>query len=103
MVVCLLRYLLHSIPKQQTMIIEHFNHTINTWISQLDRYNFEQLCLQPAPGSWSMGQVYLHLIDATGHFLKQVDICLSNNDYADGQTADYVPGLFLNNDLPDIL
>lgn len=47
------------------MLIEDFNRTIDIWIKQLDQYSFKQLRAKPSPTSWSLGQVYIHLIDET--------------------------------------
>lgn len=56
------------------------NH-IDLWESQLANYTFEQLLKKPDAESWSLGQVYIHLINATlGFHLKQAEICLGSNE-----------------------
>lgn len=82
-------------------LIENFGNTTDIWIKALAQYNFVQLCIQPAPGSWSLGQVYMHLINTTGYFIEQVKICLSTNDNAMEEASDAARLLFLNNDFPD--
>ncbi len=54
------------------------HHIIDEYIRRLDRYTYEQLTQQPATGSWSIGQVYIHLwMSAKGFFFKKADLCLS--------------------------
>jgi hypothetical protein len=60
------------------MLSEDFNHTIDFWIDELEQYDFRQLLAQSAPGKWSIGQVYMHLISETTHFV--VNLC-QNDDY----------------------
>ena len=83
------------------MLVEEFNRTIDSWINALDHYSFDQLCMQPAPGSWSLGQVYMHLIDATGYFITQVNTCLSNNDNMTESASPAAIRMFSNNEFPD--
>src|SRR3954466_3616283 len=83
------------------MLVEDFNRTIEVWINALDQYSFEQLCMQPAPGSWSLGQVYMHLINATRYFITQANTCLSTNDNAMEESSPAAKAMFSNNELPD--
>lgn len=60
--------------------------TIEHWETALDKYTLTQLLKKPGAGSWSLGQVYLHLINATLNFhLKQVEVCLESEE--NGQAA----------------
>ena len=83
------------------MLIEDFNHTIDFWIKELEQYDFIRLCAKPSPNSWSLGQVYIHLIDNTGWFIEQVKICASTNDNAIEEASPAAKKMFLNNDFPD--
>ena len=51
------------------MLIEDFSHIIDFRIKELEQYDFIQLCAKPSPDSWSLGQVYMHLIENTDWFL----------------------------------
>ncbi len=53
------------------MLIDDFNHTIDIWIKELKQYDFIQLCAKPSPKSWSLGQVYMHLIEDTNYYIEQ--------------------------------
>ncbi|TKK72024.1 DinB family protein [Ilyomonas limi] len=89
--------------KDASTLIEDFKRTTNTWIQALAQYNFVQLCTKPSPGSWSLGQVYMHLLETTGYFIKQVTICSSTNDYATEEATDAAKLMFLHNSFPDKL
>jgi hypothetical protein len=83
--------------------IDEFNNIVDKWMSSLEQYSFEQLCVPPSPGHWSAGQLYLHLINDTNYYIEQISICLSNNDNADTAMTVAAKKIFLNNDFPDKL
>jgi DinB superfamily len=82
------------------------NHSLQqsftTWIDALSDYDLEDLQKQPEAGSWSMGQLYVHLVQSSRFFLDQVKTCNSNNDNADQQHAPAAIAIFTNNELPDM-
>ncbi len=81
--------------------ISDFNHTIDLWIEELDRYNFDQLCIKPSPKSWSLGQVYMHLVYDTTYYLEQINICISTNENSTEEASPEAKAMFLNNEFPD--
>ncbi len=83
------------------MISTAFNNTIDIWIKELGHYNVNQLCSKPSPGSWSLGQVYVHLADNTDYFLEQAEICASANDNADEEASPFAKVMFLTDEFPD--
>lgn len=83
------------------MLIEDFNHTIDIWIKELEQYDFTRLCAKPSPNSWSLGQVYMHLIDDTNYYIDQIKICVSNNDNVIEEASPDAKTMFLNNNFPD--
>lgn len=83
------------------MLIEDLNHTIDIWINELEQYNFMQLCAKPSPNSWSLGQVYLHLIADTDYYIEQIKICVYTNDNVIEEASPVAKKMFLNNDFPD--
>jgi hypothetical protein len=85
------------------MLINDFNKTIDTWITDLGRYNLRQLLAKPSPSSWSLGQVYEHLIFNTEYFLEQVRICATTNDHSSGEMSTHGRTMFQNNEFPDEL
>lgn len=53
---------------------------IDSWKASLNEYDFDQLLKKPSSESWSIGQVYMHLINSTlGFHLKQMDACLQSD------------------------
>lgn len=65
-----------------TQALEQKTHrVIDAYIARLDRYTYEQLTQQPAPDSWSVGQVYIHLwMSARGFFFKKAELCLTSGE-----------------------
>ena len=83
------------------MLIEDFNRTIDTWINELEKYDLNQLLIKPSPNSWSLGQVYIHLITDTKFYADQIRICISNNNNVDEEASPFAKTMFLNNQFPD--
>lgn len=84
------------------MLINDFNNTIDAWIKNLEPYSFANLCMKPTPGSWSLGQLYLHLINDTRYYIEQIEPCLSSNNNATEQIKPNRKALLLANEFPDI-
>ncbi|TWI88949.1 DinB family protein [Chitinophaga japonensis] len=56
---------------------------------------------QPQPGSWSMGQVYVHIIGDTAWFADQMEACLLNNINSEQEMHEHAKAIFRNNRFPD--
>jgi len=80
-----------------------FNHTIDHWIAALDQYSLVRLLAKPAPGKWSIGQVYMHVISQTDYFLMQSKIAASTDDYRNEEMSPDAKSLFRRNEFPDVL
>jgi hypothetical protein len=79
-----------------------FNETIDQWILYLEEYTLEMLCRVPATGGWSLGQVYIHLIDDTGYHVEQMKAALMNNNANSDKTMHPdARALFARNAFPD--
>lgn len=83
-------------------LLEAFNLAIDFWIVSLKQYNFSQLSAKP-PGSWSIGQMYMHLLADTGFYIEQIRNCLNNRDHITEEASPTVQTMFLNNDFPDAI
>jgi hypothetical protein len=88
-------------PNKAHIILEHFNETIDKWIGSLDNYTLEMLLLPPRANSWSLGQVYIHLIDDTTWFVEQVRSCLLTTANDEKDMNEQARILFENNEFPD--
>lgn len=84
-------------------VMKAFNDTITSWINFLDDYTLSQLHQAPAPGAWSLGQVYTHLIDDTRYQVEQMKIALSTTENAEREMAENAKIMFGNNSFPDML
>jgi DinB family protein len=84
-------------------IITDFEGTLHGWIRALDDYPLSILLKKPAPDSWSLGQVYMHIINETNYFLQQVEICLMSEENSDRRMHADAMIMFQSNGFPDIL
>src|SRR5258708_1659600 len=84
-------------------LLGQFNATIDKWIISLDDYTLEMLCRNPQIQSWSLGQVYNHIIDDTKYFIEQMRICLSTNANSEKEMHKDAKTMLVNNEFPDIL
>lgn len=83
-------------------ILKQFNDTISTWITYLDDYTIEMLQQQPQPGNWSLGQVYIHLIDDTQYQVEQMKLALSDVHNSHQDMHPNARQMFLHNSFPDM-
>ena len=86
-----------------TTLLQRFNETIRQWIACLDDYTLEMLHQQPAGNSWSLGQVYIHLLDDTGWFAGQMKAALADTENSTGEMHENARSIFRNNGFPDVL
>ena len=85
------------------MLIQQFNTTIDQWIACLDNYTLEQLCKHPDPDSWSLGQVYIHIIDDTTFHIEQAHKALmSDAENSERTMHKNARVLFAQNAFPDM-
>jgi hypothetical protein len=82
--------------------LERFNQTIDTWIEQLNNYSYDTLIKKPIPGSWSMGQVYVHIIEDTPWHVEQMKAALATNADGEKEMHDNARWMFQNDMFPDI-
>jgi hypothetical protein len=83
------------------MLIDQFNKTIDDWILSLDQYSFDELLIKPGPESWSLGQVYIHLVNETRYYISQVEECLKTNDHAAEKMKGEGVTMLSNNTFPN--
>jgi len=84
-------------------LIRQFNDTIDQWIISLDRYTLEMLQQKPRPGSWSIGQVYVHIANDTSYFVEQMELALSGTANSEMDMHPDAKAIFRNNGFPDML
>lgn len=85
------------------ILLDRFNDTIQKWIAFLDDYSEEMLLKKPANGSWSIGQVYVHLLEASRHFVRQMKAAVSSQENSDKESHPNIQAMLRNNAFPDIL
>jgi len=84
------------------LIFQSLHQTITSWEKHLEHYSLEQLCMKPGKNSWSLGQVYIHLLDTVIDYnFPQIEICISGNRGAKGKKSEEGSGVFAANGFPD--
>jgi hypothetical protein len=63
--------------KTTRAILSQFEKTVGIWLASLNHYTEEQFVKKPNADSWSIGQVYNHLVAGTRLYqLQQIAQCL---------------------------
>jgi hypothetical protein len=63
--------------KTSQSILAQFEKTAEIWLTSLNQYSDEQFAKKPDENSWSIGQVYSHLVNGTRRYqLQQIAQCL---------------------------
>jgi hypothetical protein len=75
--------------------------TLDVWITSLEQYDVNDLQIKPSMSQWSVGQLYMHLLDETRFFVSQIEICLSNTDNMHEEMTPGGKAIFENNSFPD--
>jgi len=76
------------------MQIEKFNESLDIWINELDKFTLEQLLKMPDEKNWSLGQVYMHIIEEANWYNDQCKLALSDLENADKPLSDDAKKLF---------
>ncbi|MDQ3015425.1 MAG: DinB family protein [Bacteroidota bacterium] len=83
------------------MPIDAFNATLDLWINELNNYDFETLCRKPSISGWSLGHVYMHLIENSQFCIEQINKCIQINEHADMEASPHGKEMLSHNEFPD--
>ena len=83
--------------------VETFNQVIDSWLIHLANYTSAEWKAKPSPTSWSIGQLYQHLIEVTAFHFGQIRICLSDNSNALQEASPEARKMFAANEFPNQL
>ena len=83
------------------MPIGHLNSTIDKWITDLKHYDLDQLLAKPDAASWSLGQLYKHLIEETNWYFGQIELCFRSPENSNQAKYENANSIFQNNSFPD--
>ncbi|MDZ7647116.1 MAG: hypothetical protein U5K54_08005 [Cytophagales bacterium] len=87
----------------QMDLMEAFIRTIDYWISQISNYSLIELQTKPNPQSWSLGQVYNHLIEETTWYNGQIALSLTDTKNQNEEMTDHGQSFcFAGNAFPDV-
>jgi hypothetical protein len=84
------------------MQLTKLNETLDIWIAALQHYDFNTLITKPDSENWSLGQVFMHLIEETNYYIEQIEYCLSHSENHSELMSEYSAKLFANNGFPDV-
>ncbi|MBL7876061.1 MAG: DinB family protein [Cyclobacteriaceae bacterium] len=82
--------------------LEAFTKTMNYWISSVSNYSLAELQARPDTKSWSLGQVYYHLIEETVWYCQQIEKCFTNQMNTQEVMTEKARLMFATNEFPDI-
>lgn len=84
-------------------ILQDINQNLDTWEAAIPAYTDEELAKNPDEQSWSIGQVYIHVLNAGIHFFpRMVKKCLESDEGADKVKNSYGDKAFQYNSFPPI-
>ena len=83
------------------MLIDSFNKTINVWLDELQHYDIDKLLVKPDTASWSMGQLYMHIIDETNWYFGQIELCFDSKENPLQTMNESAKTMFYNNSFPN--
>jgi hypothetical protein len=84
------------------MQLTNLNETLDIWIAALQHYDFNTLITKPDSENWSLGQVFMHLIEETNYYIEQIEYCVSHSENRSEFMSEYSAQLFANNGFPDV-
>lgn len=82
--------------------LEQFNQTIDAWIAILKEYPFENLIKRPIPNSWTLGQVFVHIIGDTSYHVQQMRSAMLTDANGEKEMHPDAKWMFGNNMFPDM-
>jgi hypothetical protein len=88
------------VPDKAAILLRQFNETLWQWITWLDNYSFTELLRKPRPGAWSLGQMYVHLLLSTEHFINQAKLSAATLDNRDEPMHENARWMFDHNSFP---
>ncbi|SHH53026.1 DinB superfamily protein [Chryseobacterium oranimense] len=79
-----------------------FENTLNVFIEGLENYDENGFRRQDNPNSWSLAQLYAHIIIDTNWYFDQLESCFGNVLNLDKSMEDKAKKMLLQNSFPDI-
>jgi hypothetical protein len=87
-------------PDKADALLRQFNETLQQWIVWLDDYSLAALLRKPRPGAWSLGQMYMHLLVSTEHFINQTKLAAATDDNREELMHEHARWMFDRNSFP---
>ncbi|WP_232696592.1 DinB family protein [Brevibacillus daliensis] len=62
------------------VVLQQFEVVVTDYLEALESYDWERLTYKPSAGEWSLGQMYMHLIQSALYMqLRNVELCMIQN------------------------
>lgn len=81
---------------------KEFEKVVGYYLDELDNYSLEQFRQQPSEEEWSLGQMYIHLIDTTLWFIGKVERIEKGEAVTEGEKTEIGQKLFAAGEFPPI-
>ena len=62
-------------------LLNEFLSALSLYKESIIKYTIDQLKQKPDAESWSLGQLYIHLLDDTNWYFDQIEIALKENEH----------------------
>ncbi len=62
-------------------LLKSFLSALSIYHVSLSKYSIDQLQQKPDAASWSLGQLYMHLLDDTNWYFEQIENALKDNEH----------------------
>jgi hypothetical protein len=82
-------------------LVSQFEATVGKWIGFLDAYSLDRLQRRPPDGSWSLGQVYVHMINDTRFFVGQMRAALFSEEHTGDPMTPWAVSMFAAGSFPE--
>lgn len=79
-----------------------FETTLGEWKNLIQEISSEDLYFKLAPEEWSLGQLFMHVIEESNYFLDQALSCLHNDLNSAERMTPEAEKMFAQNAFPDI-
>lgn len=83
--------------------LQRLQESTARYVEELSHFTMEELCRQPGPSEWSIGQVYVHLYQSALYMqLANAEKCRTGSEVTTGEKTDIGREVFAKGELPPI-
>ncbi|MDF2681797.1 MAG: hypothetical protein K0R47_2987, partial [Brevibacillus sp.] len=84
-------------------MLKQFQESVSRYLEELNQFSMEQLTRQPDPAEWSIGQMYIHLIQSALYMqLANIEKCRTGAGATTGEKTDAGREVYARGEFPPI-